>query len=246
MTGEPARDVLVEGTWNARIFGGERPWLLRSAALDGLTHHGRAALERWGIRQVIDLREPGEAGLPGHSLPVRRIPVFGRSGEPDRRATMESAYYTLMDYHGAALAAAVGAVASGAGAVAVHCAIGKDRTGLVVALALLAAGYSRDVVVADYAMSGARQPSFVRRRTEEQMAWDGIEAQTPAGREYLRRNLQSPPEVLAGVLDLLDLAGGAEAYLRSHGLTGEHFEALRSKARLDAVHAAEDRVPAFA
>lgn len=40
------------------------------------------------------------------------------------------------------------------GATLVHCAAGKDRTGTVIALALLVAGVRRDEVVADYARSG--------------------------------------------------------------------------------------------
>src|SRR5260370_6717455 len=51
---------------------------------------------------------------------------------------------------------AVRSIAHGQGAALVHCAAGKDRTGVVVALALTAAGVRRPVVVADYAATGER------------------------------------------------------------------------------------------
>ena len=43
-----------------------------------------------------------------------------------------------------------GNVATARGAVLVHCAAGKDRTGVVVALALDAAGVDRETIVSDY------------------------------------------------------------------------------------------------
>ncbi|MFP3381581.1 tyrosine-protein phosphatase, partial [Bacillus sp. SIMBA_069] len=56
--------------------------------------------------------------------------------------------------HGTQLATAVRLIAdSGEDPVLVHCTAGKDRTGLVVALALLAAGVDREDVVADYAQT---------------------------------------------------------------------------------------------
>jgi protein-tyrosine phosphatase len=44
----------------------------------------------------------------------------------------------------------------------VHCAAGKDRTGLVVALLLESLGTPRETVVADYAMTGALRPNRVQ------------------------------------------------------------------------------------
>ncbi|MDR0432178.1 MAG: tyrosine-protein phosphatase [Bifidobacteriaceae bacterium] len=228
----PARDVLIEGTWNARVFGDEHPWLLRSATLDGLTDRGRTTLDRLGVRAVIDLREPGERRVPGHNLPTMPVPVFGRGGGGDPRVTMEVAYRLWLEAHGVAMVQAVRLIAQADGPVAVHCAIGKDRTGLVVALALLAAGYSRDVIVGDYAASASRQPSFLRRTTLERMAWEGIEAETPAGREYLRRSLDSPGEVISGALDYLEINGGWWAFLEARGLTETEMLALRAKAGL--------------
>ena len=49
------------------------------------------------------------------------------------------------------------------GTTLVHCAAGKDRTGVVVALALSLAGVTRDAVVADYVRSAERAPQILAR-----------------------------------------------------------------------------------
>src|SRR5271156_6629966 len=58
---------------------------------------------------------------------------------------------------------AVRSIAHDQGAALVHCAAGKDRTGVVVALALTAAGVRRQAVVADYAATGERTEAILGR-----------------------------------------------------------------------------------
>ena len=59
--------------------------------------------------------------------------------------------------------AALRAIAGTSGAALVHCAAGKDRTGVIVALALLAIGVERDAVVADYAATAERIGAILAR-----------------------------------------------------------------------------------
>jgi hypothetical protein len=203
---------------------------MRSATLDDLTEHGRAALAQVGVTRVIDLREPAERGIAGHKIACAHVPVFTRGREGDPFVTMEISYRMMLESNGDQLVRAITYVAETDGVAAVHCALGKDRTGMVVALTLLAAGYSRDAIVEDYAQSARRQPTYLRRWTLERMAWAGVEAPTPAGREYLRCSLDSPPEVLSSALDFLEVNGGWRAYLDAHGLSDAHVHALRAKA----------------
>ena len=56
---------------------------------------------------------------------------------------------------------AVRSIAHDQGAALVHCAAGKDRTGVVVALALTAAGVRPQAVVADYAATGERTEAIL-------------------------------------------------------------------------------------
>lgn len=66
------------------------------------------------------------------------------------------------------IVASLRAIASCDGAAIVHCAAGKDRTGVVIALALSVAGVPRDRIVADYAATADRMtPLLARLRSSE-------------------------------------------------------------------------------
>ena len=58
---------------------------------------------------------------------------------------------------------ALRSIAHAEGAALVHCAAGKDRTGVVVALALTVAGVPAEAVVADYAASAERTEAIIAR-----------------------------------------------------------------------------------
>jgi hypothetical protein len=115
--------------------------------------------------------------------------------------------------------------AADAGPALVHCAAGKDRTGVLVALVLDAVGVERDAVVADYALSAERMEALFRRWTTasgEPMPAD----LTP----HLPR-----AEAMAAVLARLDAefgtngAGGAAGWLRARGLDEESLARLRER-----------------
>ena len=54
------------------------------------------------------------------------------------------------------VAGALRSITTAPGAAIVHCAAGKDRTGVVVALALTMAGVEPEAIVADYIATGER------------------------------------------------------------------------------------------
>jgi len=108
------------------------------------------------------------------------------------------------------------------GATLVHCAAGKDRTGLVIALALSVAGADREVVAADYATTGDRLAPYV----DAYLATIEDEEQ----REFWRGHQATPVEFMLDVLEHLEVEhGGVEAYLRSGGMTDEQLSALRER-----------------
>ena len=55
------------------------------------------------------------------------------------------------------------------GAAIVHCAAGKDRTGVVVALALTVAGVEPEVIVADYVATDERLEAIIERLSRSRM-----------------------------------------------------------------------------
>ena len=98
-------------------------------------------------------------GPAADALAVRREGALARyPGD-----AMTGHYLGYLEHRPAEVVAALRAVAQAPGAALVHCAAGKDRTGVVVALALSAVGVRRDAIVADYAASGERVDAILAR-----------------------------------------------------------------------------------
>jgi protein-tyrosine phosphatase len=182
----------LAGACNARDLGGlptvdgrrtRSGVLLRSDNLQDLTPDDVAELTRWGVGTVLDLRTSAEVEITGPG-PLRETDVRhlnldlipqgfeGREEVLDRAIPAEGVGEHAMDHHyldylhdaPEQLATALRTIADPrSGGVVVHCAAGKDRTGVVVALALSLVGVKRDAVVADYALTDERVAG-VRKR----------------------------------------------------------------------------------
>jgi hypothetical protein len=133
--------------------------LVRSDSLTSLTADGIAAVRRVNVSRIVDLRTAGE--LAARPSPFAgEATYFHRSLYPDPippappDLTPVQEYAWLLDLSPDRIASAVGAIATAPpGTVVVHCQGGADRTGLVVALTLAAAGIERRAVVEDYVRS---------------------------------------------------------------------------------------------
>jgi protein tyrosine/serine phosphatase len=232
-----SEDVRLAGAFNARVFTSAvtgRPWLVRSSALDALTPEGAETLRSLGVVRVLDLRAAGEGGVAAHDIDVRAMPVYDPAERVPVTGRIEDILERVLTTRGEALAAVVEAIAAataGGEAVAVHCTIGKDRTGLVVALTLLAAGAAEVDVVADYVRSGPgvlpHRLAYVERVLGE------LDLTPEEHRDAMRLQLQSPPEALGHAFDLLrpwaspsDPVGASE-YLIAHGLSRDALAVLR-------------------
>ena len=111
------------------------------------------------------------------------------------------------------------------GTTLVHCAAGKDRTGVVVALALDAAGVEREAVVADYAATAERIEGIIARLSASSTY--ASEVQTHKVEEFKPR-----AETMARFLALVDERhGGAAEWLRANGLSESELAALRGRLR---------------
>jgi protein-tyrosine phosphatase len=236
----PTRRHAVPGTYNLRDVGGYRAgdgetrWgkLFRSDALHRLDADSRAELGSLGIRSVVDLREANERNaapslLEGLDIRVHHLPVFDGAAPTrlaEERVTLDEVYGRIVDERGANLVRVIRVIArSGDEPVLVHCTAGKDRTGLVIALTLLAVGVHRTEVVADYALTQQHLAGEWLARRRSEVLTDGTEG-TPALDQLLGG---SPPDALERILDRIDREhGSVEGYLSAHGLGEDDREQL--------------------
>lgn len=172
------RALPLRGACNARDLGGlrtedgrrvRRLHVLRSDAPTGLDDGDVSyLLHDCGLRTVIDLRAPTEAEADGRgpvsdSVPVyRNIHIFGAGRlrldllRVAADGTMFDRYLEYLEHSPDNIVEVLDLLAEAGNLPAlVHCAAGKDRTGVVVAVLLGVIGVRADDIVADYAATGA-------------------------------------------------------------------------------------------
>ncbi|MFJ4029048.1 tyrosine-protein phosphatase [Paenarthrobacter sp. NPDC089989] len=231
----------IEGTYNFRSTGGYlagprtiRPGkLFRSDGLHGLTDAGRAQLLGLGIRHVIDLRDESElvaspSRLDALPIEVHHNPIFDAGKVPGgaESITLHDIYMVMVSLHAQRLADAVRLIAAtGADPVLVHCTAGKDRTGVVIALALLVAGVDRHQVIRDYE---ATEANLAGEWSERMLAAVANHASLGSAGDGLREIISaSPAKVLSATLDFIDENyGSAEGLLTTHGFTQAELQRL--------------------
>ena len=119
--------------------------------------------------------------------------------------------------------AALRSIAHSEGAALVHCAAGKDRTGVVVALALTVAGVTPQAVVADYAVTAERTEAIVARLLASPTYARDIGSK-PADSHRPR------PETMAAFLEQMDSRyGGVVRWLTDHDFSEDDLRLLRAK-----------------
>jgi protein-tyrosine phosphatase len=233
--------IPVVGTYNFRDVGGyptdggvtRAAKLFRSDALHSIGEDGKAQLRELGVKFIVDLRDDAEVealpdDLDGLDVEVLRLPVFEGSGTSQATigGTLTDLYAKIVLQHTGVVAEALKEIAdTGDAGVIVHCTAGKDRTGIVVALALLAVGVDRPTVVADYAATQVNLEGPWLEKMLALVASHGVEV-TPDLRIIMGG---SPPEALEAVLDLIDRErGGVRQYLLDAGVDEIEQAKLRS------------------
>jgi protein-tyrosine phosphatase len=159
--------------------------------------------ETWPPAAVVDLRRDEERtefdmGWPD-STQVHRF-GFLDPAVTGRSRSLAELYRGLLSASAEAIAQIISIAARAQGPVLVHCAAGKDRTGIVTAAGLRAAGVTRDAVVTDYLATG----SSARQRRERVAAF-GIEYRHPAVPDEF---FDVSADAINAILDILH--GGAD------------------------------------
>jgi protein tyrosine/serine phosphatase len=223
--------------------------LLRADNLQDLSDSDVRLLVRdIGVTTVVDLRSPGEVAAegPGPLTRVESVRHAYLSVLPERGMATDAAadalairrdgarsrypddvragyYLGYLEDRPDHVVAALRSVAQASGAALVHCAAGKDRTGVIIALALSAVGVRRDAVVADYAATAERMDKVLDRlRASATYAADIDKA--PADDHTPR------PETMAAFLDEVGSRyGGVLRWLSSRGFGPSDVASLRAK-----------------
>ncbi|GAA1970788.1 tyrosine-protein phosphatase PtbB [Terrabacter lapilli] len=195
-------------------------------AVAGVRHHHHTLYREDSVESGIPA---AERALPWET-DERRHAAAGETrspGEPEQRRSHDEFwsehYLSYLASRPDSVVAALHAIASSDGAVVVHCAAGKDRTGTVVGLALKAVGVRDELVIADYAASAERVAAIMDRLRVKPAYAANLRDKTVAQ--------QSPTtDTMRLLLTTLDERyGGALGWLGTQGWTRADTDRLRRK-----------------
>jgi protein-tyrosine phosphatase len=226
--------------------------LVRADNLQDLTSNDlRHLREELGVRKVIDLRTTSERQVEGPGpledcpgVRVEHWSLLPEAGDqarevdgdvlmpwqagPDEVPAPErqtrGVYVAYLRDRPESVVGALRTVAHSDGAVVVHCAAGKDRTGVLVALALDLVGVEREAILADYLLTAERIDAIIARLSNTRAYAANL-------RERPRDSHLPQAEGLEEVLAFVDDHGGTESWLRAHGWRPEDTTALRARLR---------------
>ncbi|MEU6018836.1 tyrosine-protein phosphatase [Streptomyces sp. NPDC047515] len=233
---DPAALTDPDGLWmrSGALFRSAQPFPAADrATVDQLHAHG--------IRTVVDLRgdtesDPADwaaAEAAGIAVVAARIdPASDTLTAAMRTMTTAAdlgAFYLLMaESAPEAVTAAVEAAARPGGTL-LHCAAGKDRTGLTTALLLDLLGVPAEAIAADYVRTTAALPEiFAGLADRHREALNDASAGELAVPPPL---LEAPGGAMAAFLTLVGSRhGGTAAFLASCGVGAATLDAFRAKA----------------
>jgi protein-tyrosine phosphatase len=218
--------------------------IFRSANPDRLGRKDIEKLRTFNIRTVIDLRAPNEISkkivLIDHAekmtLPLDfqlktrerlRPVIYRKDAQPEIADISNELYLEILDASVPAIGQIMEILAAPEGTpVLIHCQAGKDRTGIVAAVILLALGVERNLIIDDFMKSNDELLPFFKKRF---LIRKIISAGFFPYRNMLfavavkKRNIES----ILGRID--SHYGGIEAFMRKAGISETRLGEIREK-----------------
>jgi protein-tyrosine phosphatase len=223
----PGRGSILDGASNFRDLGGypvvdgrlvRKGMVFRSGALHALTDADQDRLRALGVRIAVDLRPLEEQVAEPTNAPFLRIvhvPLMRGERTSDRSALTNGEGYLRDRYTEIVLDRApdIGTIfrrladEDGLPAV-IHCAAGKDRTGVVSAVLLLALGVEEPTVLDDYELTSEYAAATRVEELTSKLSGSGL-----------------PPAVIAGLLGTSRsaLADAIAALREEHGTVEDYL-----------------------
>ncbi len=239
------RNVLWDGLFNARDLGGLRTGtgttafgtFYRTPRLECLTDLGWQQLYDAGVRTIVDLRNEEERTrremdpvIDQDALPAVNVVSCPTEDQSDPEfMRICGPYLDSPEYYRENLRrwpekfASVFCAMAGAGdgAVVVHCAAGRDRTGLITMMLLLLAGVDQNDIATDYELSFRAVNEYFKT-----LPAPGAN-EAPRSEAELQTALGQRTTVLRELMAGFDV----EHYLLEAGLTPAELETLKDRLR---------------
>jgi protein tyrosine/serine phosphatase len=242
--------IELDGAANARaVVPGV---LLRSDNLQTLSARDvRLLIEQETLEVVLDLRTEAEVALEGPGpltregavriehrslypeagentdLDAATVRIWGETSEDasPHDSPVVHAYMGYLRRRPDSIVGSIRTIARAEGAVLVHCAAGKDRTGVVVALALDAAGVERRAIFADYLATRERIDAIFARLLGSRTYRGELEGHDPQAHAPTVGTMER-------VFELVDERfGGSQEWLAAHGFDGRDLDRLQRRLR---------------
>jgi protein tyrosine/serine phosphatase len=239
------RAVNVDGALNVRDLGGlstvdgrrvRTGRVLRADTLSRLTDAGVATLVHdLGVRTIIDLRRPEEIDIEGRgpaadhvdyiNVTVKATGVVKLDVAPDSAdVDLATIYAAYLEHSSHSVVEVMKRLSDPANLPAVvHCTVGKDRTGIIVAVLLDALGVERSQIIGDYAETARNMDAVLDRlRSTEFYRQVGLD-------KLPRAIFSAEPETMRRVLDSLTAEhGGGAGWLAAHGFGEQSLSRLQA------------------
>lgn len=178
--------------------------------------------------QETGIPDDDDEGTETENLDLEELPWLADRPDPELASDhheefLTTHYLQYLNRRPDNVVAALRVIGQAKGAVIVHCAAGKDRTGTITALALRLVGVPIASAAADYQATNERLSQILDRLRATATYAADLDGQDESTQ-------RTDATIMTDVLTYIDQRwGGVEPYLRRHGWTDADTTALRTR-----------------